>query len=419
VSPDKQARELRRTITLPQAVALYTGAVVGAGVLILPGVAASRAGPASLVAWTFDGLLGVPIALTFATLAARFPDAGGVSIFATRAFGPLAGMVVGWFYFLAAAAAQALVVLTGAHYAADAIGWGRGETFGFAAAILVVAVLANLRGLRLSARLQLVISAAVAIVLLVATVAALPDIRSVAFHPFAPHGWSAVGQTAVLLFFAFFGWEAITHLSSEFRDPAHDVRRATFISVGLVTSIYLGVAFVVIGTATYGTKQLDRVAVAHLLGGALGLRARVVAAGAAIVITLGTANAFVAATSRLGYALARDHSLPRALRGLTRRGVPAPSIGVVAAIASSCLVVAYLRRWGAEAILVVPTSLVIVVYIVGMASGVRLLAGWPRFLALIATVLCLGLLPFADVSLVIPIAVAIAAVTYRRLASPH
>src|SRR5215216_6963121 len=76
---------LRRSVTLPQAVALYAGAVVGAGVLILPGVGAGSAGPASLLAWGFDGLLGVPIALTFAALVARFPDAGGVASFVARA----------------------------------------------------------------------------------------------------------------------------------------------------------------------------------------------------------------------------------------------------------------------------------------------------------------------------------------------
>src|SRR5919197_2523109 len=93
---------LQRSITLPQAVALYGGAVVGAGVLILPGVAASVAGPASLVAWGFDGLLGLPIAFTFAALASRFPDAGGVAAFASRAFGPAVGAIIGWVYFLAA-----------------------------------------------------------------------------------------------------------------------------------------------------------------------------------------------------------------------------------------------------------------------------------------------------------------------------
>ncbi len=81
------ASELRRTISVPQGVALYLGAVIGAGVLLLPGLGASQAGPASLVAWAFDCVLGIPLALTFAALAAHSPDAGGVLTYVTHAFG--------------------------------------------------------------------------------------------------------------------------------------------------------------------------------------------------------------------------------------------------------------------------------------------------------------------------------------------
>ncbi len=90
------------------------------------------------------------------------------------------------------------------------------------------------------------------------------------------------------------GWEAITHLSSEFRNPERDVPLATSFSVVLVTFLYLGVAFAVVATATYGSTELDRVAVAHVLGDSFGVSAQAVAATAAVVITLGTANAFVA-----------------------------------------------------------------------------------------------------------------------------
>ena len=407
--------DLIKSVTLPQAVALYAGAVVGAGVLILPGVAASEAGPASLVAWAFDGLLGVPIALTFAALAARFPDAGGVSIYASRAFGGAVGATVGWFYFFAAAIAQALVVLAGAHYAGDALALGSDATFIAAATILAIAVAANLRGLRTSARLQLVLSGAVALVLVAATISALPNLELDAMSPFLPHGWPSVGDAAVVLFFAFFGWEAITHLSSEFRNPERDVPLATVLSVVLVTVLYLGVAFAVVTTGTYGNAELDRVAVARVLGDSFGVSAQAVAAIAAVVITLGTANAFVAATSRLGYALGRDDAFPRAMARVNERGVPAVAVVVVGALAAGGLLLAYLRSWGAEAFLVVPNSLVIVVYLIGMAAGIRLLGGRRRLLAVLAFTLCLVILPFAGVALLLPLSVAVAALGYRRL----
>lgn len=90
-SSSAETSPLQGTIGYGQAVALYVGAVLGAGVLVLPGQVASAAGPASLVSWLFMGLLGLPLAMTFAALATRFPDPGGISTYATRAFGPTAG----------------------------------------------------------------------------------------------------------------------------------------------------------------------------------------------------------------------------------------------------------------------------------------------------------------------------------------
>jgi amino acid efflux transporter len=405
-------RALRRSITLPQAVALYAGAVVGAGVLILPGVGADEAGPASLLAWAFDGFLGVPIALAFAALAARFPDAGGVATFVTRAFGTAAGTVVGWSYFVAAAVAQTLVVLTGAHYAAEAVEMGRLGTFGLSASMLVLAVVSNLYGLRVSSRAQLVFSGAVALVLIAATLAAVPRVSWGALSPFMPDGWTSVGRTAVLLFFAFFGWEAITHLSSEFRDPARDVPRATALAAGLVTAIYIGVAFAVVATETYGTDQVDRVAVAQVLGSAFGVSAKWIAAAVAFLTTLGTANAFVAATSRLGYALGRDGAFPKPMARLSGNDVPDVAVIVVGLIAASGLPLAYLENWGAEAFLVVPTSLVVVVYLVAMAAGTRLLRGSARGVAAFATLLCFVMLPFVGGLVAIPAGVATCALLY-------
>ena len=406
--------ELRRTISVWHGVALYLGAVIGAGVLILPGASASLAGPASVLAWGFDSLLGLPIALTFAALAARHPDAGGVATYTGIAFGPTVGMMIGWSYVLAAATAQSLVALTGAYYAAPHLGLDRVGVALLAAGILLVATATNSRGLRVSGRAQLVFSAAVTVLLVSAVLVSGPRMEADRWEPFAPEGWSAVGGAAVLIFFAFFGWEAICHLSAEFHDPARDVVRSTLISVGVITVLFLGVAVATIGTGTYGSEEVDRTAVARLLADPLGTGVGVVAAGIAVLIALGTANAFVAATSRLAYALARDGMFPGRLGRVTPDGVPLPAVLAVGGYATACLVVATAAGWGAEDILVVPNALVIVVYLTGTAAGVRLLHGVRRVAAVIGSLLCLALLPFAGPGLVIPVLVAGAALLYRR-----
>ncbi len=409
---------LRRTITLPQAVALYAAAGVGAGVLILPGLAATEAGPASVVSWALVSLLGIPLALTFAALASRHPDAGGVATFVSRAFGPGLGAAAGWFYFIAAATGQVIVPLTGAYYVADPLGLGTGATFLVAGAVLMFGVGANLLGLRVGGRVALLLSAGVALLLLAAAVLALPRMSAENWAPFAPNGWGAVGSASVLIFFAFFGWEAIAHLSSEFRDPERDVPRATLYAVGLVTLLYVGVAVATVGTGTYGTPEIDRVSVARLLGDSLGVGAANVAAFMALMISLGTSNAFVAAASRLGYALARDGSFPRTLARLDQRGVPTAAILAVGAYAGTGLALSYLLGWGADAWLAIPNSLGIATYVVGGAAGVKLLRGMGRWMALASCATCAAILPFAGVFALLPLAVALAATLYHQTRTP-
>ncbi|GAB3433288.1 amino acid permease [Flindersiella endophytica] len=83
-------------VTALQGAALYLGAVLGTGVVALPSMTARAAGPASLLAWLALVVLSVPLAATFAGLAARYPDAGGVATYVRRAFGTGAAAVTGW-----------------------------------------------------------------------------------------------------------------------------------------------------------------------------------------------------------------------------------------------------------------------------------------------------------------------------------
>jgi amino acid efflux transporter len=409
------ARSLTRSITLPQAIALYVGAVVGAGVLILPGVAASTAGPSSLLAWAFDGLLGLPLALTFAFLATRFPDAGGVSTFTSRAFGPIWGGIVGWFYFFAATAGLIIVPLTGGYYVAAAVGWGRTGGFLVAALILMLAIAANLRGLRLSGHLQLLLSGGIVVILLIASVAALPHMEMTRLAPLFPHGLPAFGQAIVLIFFAFFGWEAIAQLSAEFENPTRDIIRSTIWSVALVTLLYLAASLAVVATGTYGNASLDRVALAHVIAEEFGGNTRILTAGVAVLITLGTSNAYAAATSRLGYALGRDRAFPGWMGQLTAHSLPLNALIALGVLTIAGMLLCYFSHWEAEQLFVIPNSLGLATYLIGTAAGVRIMAGWKRVMAATALLLCGAIFPFAGASILLPVGLAIVAYGYQRI----
>lgn len=408
-----------RSIGLSQGIALYVCAILGAGVLVLPGQAATLAGPASLIAWGFSALIGIPIAFTFAALASRFPDAGGVATFAARAFGPSAGGIAGWWFFIAGSIGQTIVPLTAGYYVAAALSVGQHWAPTIAAVVLAVAVAANLFGLKLGARVQIGLAAGVAAILLTVIIVAVPQIRLENLTPFAPSCLPGIGQAVIVLFFAFAGWEAIAHLSAEFRDVRRTLPRATLLTILIVTVLYLGVAFAVVGTGSYGTPELDRTALGVIVEQGLGLSTVGVVAVAATVICLGTTNAFVASISRLGYALARDGWAPALLRRQDRRGTPVLSILTVGAIGAAGLLGAALFNWGTDDIVFIPSVLVLATYLLGTAAAVRLFTGGLRLLASTAIALLLLTVPFAGSHLVLPPTVAaVVLALHRRQGKP-
>ena len=106
------------------------------------------------------------------------------------------------------------------------------------------------------------------------------------------------------------------------------------------------------------------------------------------------------------------------LAALSTGGVPVRVVLAVGWYATCGMLLSYALDWGPEDLLGVPTSLGLATYVVGTAAGVRLLAGWSRILAAAALLMCLAMLPFAGVFVLLPIAVAVAALLYRRLTGP-
>ena len=406
-------RELRRSIGLRAAVALYCGAVLGSGILVLPGTAAETAGPASLVAWLALGLLSIPLALTFASLARRQPTAGGFSAYIVRAFGAPAGRVAGWLFLAQVPTGGTFVSLLAASYLAAPFGLDRDRSFLVAATVLALAYGLNLAGLRLAGAVQLAATAGVLALVGVVVIAAAPRVSGSAFEPFAPLGWSAVGTAATQLFWAFVGWEAITPLAQEFRDPSRDVRRASLLSVGLVGVIYLALAAVTIGTRSYGVAGLP--SFAQMAQDSFGSGAMFVVGIAGGILCFTPLNAYVAGTSRLAYALARSGDLPAWLGALsTRARVPHRAIAALASTSFCALGATYVLGLRLADLLPLSTTAFLATYILSMAAGIRLLRGGAAVLAGVGLVACLAVLFFAGAHVVWIAVVSAAALLYRR-----
>ncbi len=403
-------------LTVAQGTALSAGAVIGTGVISMPALAAAVAGPASLLAWLALIVLSAPLAWTFAALGARHPDGGGVSTYVRLAFGARAAAAVGWiFYFAVPLGAPAAAAFAGG-YVADVLGGGRATVLATFGVVMAVVTAMNWFGLRISGRVQLALAGVLAALLLTTVITALPHARLENLRPFAPHGWAGVGAAAAVLVWGFAGWEAVSSLSGEYRNPRRDVPRATMIAVVIVGGLYLSVAatsVLVLGPAL-GSSSAP---LADLLAVGVGGPVRAVTAVVAVLLTIGAVNAYLAGASRLGVALAAEGALPRRMAGTPRRSLAFLTAGGLASV---------LLPFGLHTMMLLVTGCFTLVYVLGTAAALRLLpSGRSRATAGVAFAAVLGLLGLIGPPAVLSLALAAGAVGYHawrsrsaKIASP-
>ncbi|WP_265447222.1 amino acid permease [Flexivirga meconopsidis] len=408
---------MERSLSVSQGAALSIGAVLGTGVITLPALAVQLAGPASLIAWIALIALSIPLATTFATMGARFPDRGGVSTYVERAFGPYAAGAIGWCFFFAIPMAAPPAGLMAGWYVADAFGGGRTTALAVAVVLIAGIGLLNARGLRLSGHVQLCLTAVLATLIAVAVLVAAPHAQTSNLHPFIPHGWTGVGAAAALLVWGFAGWEAVAPLAGEYRHPHTDLPRATGIAILVVGALYLALAAVtvlVLGPAAAGSKA----PLSDLLTAGLGGSAKTITAVVAVLLTAGTMNAYYAGVSRLGAALARDGALPRWLATGGEPGqVPLRSLAVVMVMGLGSLVVTTALGLKLSTTMLLATGCFTTVYVVATGAAVRLLPRGrrPWWIAVLAFASVFALLLTGLSHLWWAAGIAVLSAVYRRL----
>jgi amino acid efflux transporter len=393
--------------------ALYVGALIGPGLLLVPALAVQAAGAASIVAWGALLVLSAPLAITFAALGVRHPVSGGVSAYVREGLGDGAAAVTGGWFLTAVMIGAPAVSLIGGYYVADLTGSGTTVAILVGLAMYGTVVLANVFGLRISAGFQLALSSVLIVVMAVAISVALPSHAGDHWTPFAPHGWWAIGTAANILVWLFIGWEAVAQLAGEFRRPASDLPRAIGLSFAVVTVLYIGLAVATIGV-TAGTTS--KVPLADLVSVGFGSAGRDATAVLAVALTMGTMNVYISGTAKLAAALALEGALPRWLAGDAHLSVPRRPLAAISVVVVVILA-GLVAGVGSTSDLVRATSACfIAVYLLALGSAFRILTGRIRVVAAIAvaTIALLGV--FSSWFLLVPaVAAAVSLVLQRTL----
>lgn len=408
LAPDAE----RGTIGLLLGSALYTAAVLGTGILLLPSLAVKAAGPASLVAVGAVLLLSIPLAGTFAALAARHPDSGGVATYVRLALGPTAARMTGYWFFFGVCVGSPVVSMLGAQYVVAAVGGPAWSVYPIALAILVPPFTANAFGLRLAGPLQLALTGALVCLVVGVVAFAAPAVEVDRLQPFLPNGWAGVGLAISLYVWAFAGWEAVTHIAGEFRNPTRTIPWATAIAVAVVGAAYLSLQFVTV--TVLGERAAESsVPLLDLVDATLPGAGRTAVAVVAVIVAVGVLNAYAGAFAKLGASLGRDGDLPRWFaKGAERGGVPRRSLLLVGVFVLGYLGAAALNEGRLEPFVLIHTSSMVAVYALGVIAALRILRrgtpGW--WMALVSAVLVAGLVVLAGANLLVPLVLAVVAV---------
>src|SRR5512142_1455869 len=196
-------------LSVPRAAALYIGALLGPGLLLLPGLAAEQAGPASIIAWV--ALLGLSaiLAAVFTGLGKAVPGAAGAAGYAAAGLGPRAEAMTRWWFLAGVVAGAPIVCLIGASYVTVLTGGGPLLRAAVAAGLLLAVLGLAVGGVRASTVAQLMLVALLIAVVVTAVTGSAHAARPANWTPFAPHGWLSPPPAAATLMLSFVGWDAV------------------------------------------------------------------------------------------------------------------------------------------------------------------------------------------------------------------
>ena len=340
-----EEHRLAQSLSWPHLVALGVGAIVGTGILTLTGVGAAKAGPAVILSFAIAGVICACAALAYAEVATMIPASGSAYTYSYVVFGELIAWMVGVALILEYTFVVSAVAVGWSGYAAgflESVGMGlpsaliQGPELGGVVnlpAIFIIIVVAGLliAGTRESANVNAFLVVVKLLALALFIVVALPSFNADNFTPFMPYGFPRSGPSgsevgvmaaAAIIFFAFYGFDAIATAAEEAKNPDRDLAIGIVGSMVLCVIIYMAVAAVAIGALSYIVFANSPEPLALILREiGQGWAAKILGVGAVVALPT-VILAFFFGQSRIFFTVARDGLLPASLARVSSRGTP-------------------------------------------------------------------------------------------------
>jgi amino acid transporter/nucleotide-binding universal stress UspA family protein len=336
------------------------GAMIGAGIFVLTGIAAGVAGPGALLAFILNGFVTLLTALSYAELASSYPQSGGGYAYVRKAFPGPVGFISGWMLWFCYVIACSLYALGFGSYfweflhnyfpllseAAFGVLGGGMALILVTVAISVAVILINMRGTALTGKVENVLTVAKMIILAIFIFYGLKQMMNIptqaaaSFRPFLPQGFSGVVLAMGLTFIAFEGYDLIATVAEEIKTPKKTIPLATLISLSVTIVFYLLIVVVCIGAIVPETGssweflgKYQETAIVKAAESFMPFFGVPLIIFGGLLSTLSALNATILASSRVAFCMGRDKMLPVSLAAIheTRR-TPHVAVAVTGAI---------------------------------------------------------------------------------------
>ena len=326
----KKSRKLKKELNLLDVYAIATGTTLSSGFFLLPGLAASVAGPAIVLAYMLAIIPLVPAMFSVVELSTAMPRAGGVYFFMDRTLGPMFGTVggLGTWFALILKVCFALIGM-GAYIALFIPSF---QIIPVAVALAVLIGILNLFSVKGSGKLQVLLVVILLAILTIFLTGGTPQITASHFKGFFDEGFNAIFSATGLVYISYVGITKVASLSEEVKNPERNLPLGIFLSLGTSFLVYgLGTA-IMVGVIPLNELMGDLTPAATAAGKFFGNTGVILISIGAVIAFISVANAGTLSASRYPFAMSRDHIMPHVFQRLTPRGIPYLSIILTIAI---------------------------------------------------------------------------------------
>lgn len=385
-----KVNQLKKDISLVTGIAQLSTTLMGTGLFMVPAIAAGIAGIFSLWAWLLLFIAICPIALTFAQLGKRYPNAGGTAYFVRQAFNPHLERAVAWLFLSVIPVGVPAAITLAASFLQALLPAPLANPLLAQALTILLLVVSNLVGARSSGRLQSLTALAIFSLVIAFWWRGEVVWQDLVMPTLTHEGLMSIGAALAVMFWCFVGIEAFAHMGEEFRNPQRDFPLAILIGSFVAGLTYWACSVVVLKFEAYGTQQLSSGAIPWLSEQLFGARWASLISVIGFLACFASLNLYTQSLARMVWSQARDYRPTSAIAEVSHRGVPSNATLLVAAVLFLSCLVGYLTGLDLEFFLKLANGIFVLVYLLAMLAAFKLLTGWCKNLAGLAVILCAG-----------------------------